>query len=104
MNCQVLCFREKQNHPQLLATNRHISCGALELDKLQWANHSLTGTSNLVADDLYTIYIYEPIGAQIKEVKIIGAPLIENTKSGEIRKISFQSSSAASIQWEISYQ
>ena len=102
--CQVFCFREKQNHPQLLATNRHISCGALELDKLQWANHRLTGTSKLVADDLYTIYIYEPIGAEIKEAKIIGAPLIENSKSGEIRKISFQSGSAASIQWEISYQ
>jgi hypothetical protein len=76
----------------------------LELEKLQWVNHRLTATSNLVADDLYTIYVYEPNGAQIKEVKTIGAPLIENSKSGEVRKISFQSNTTASIQWEISYQ
>ena len=103
-NCQVFCFREKLDHPQLLATNRHISCGALELEKLQWNNHRLSGISNLVANDLYTIYLYEPAGAPMQEVKIIGAALIENSKSGEIRKISFQSTVAAAIQWEISYQ
>jgi hypothetical protein len=103
-NCQVFCFREKQDHPQLLATNRHISCGALELEKLQWANHRLTGTSNMVADDLYTIYVYEPAGTQIKEIKTIGAQLIQDNKMGEIRKISFKSTVASAIQWEISYQ
>ena len=103
-NCQVFCFREKQNHPQLLATNRHISCGALELEKLLWTNNGLTGTSVLVANDLYTIYVYEPVGTQIKEIKTIGAQLIENNKSGEIRKISFQSTDATTIQWELFYQ
>ena len=103
-NCQVFCFKEKQNHPQLLATNRHISCGAFEIEKLQWANHQLTGTSQLVADDSYTIYVYEPEGAQIKEIKTIGAQLMENNKKGLIRTISFQPNTAGSVQWEISYQ
>jgi hypothetical protein len=71
---------------------------------LQWANHRLTGTSNLVADDLYTIYVYEPAGTQIKEIKTIGAQLIQDNKMGEIRKISFKSTVASAIQWEISYQ
>lgn len=103
-NCQVFCFREKQDHPQLLATNRHISCGALELERLRWTNNRLTGTSNLVANDLYTIYIYEPEGTQFKEIKTGGAQLIENNKSGTIRKISFQSTDAAAIQWEMLYE
>jgi hypothetical protein len=103
-NCQVFCFREKQNHPQLLATNRHISCGALELKQLQWTNNRLTGSSDLVENDLYTIYVYEPDGAQFKEIKTGSAQLIENNKSGNIRKISFQSTEAAAIQWAIYYQ
>jgi hypothetical protein len=102
-NCQVFCFREKQNHPQLLATNRHISCGALEIEQLQWNNKRLTGTSKMVADDLYTIYVYEPSGVQFKAIKTGKAKLIENSKSGEIRKITFQSTDAATIQWEVSY-
>ncbi len=103
-NCQLFCFREKQNHPQLLATNRHISCGALELEQLQWNNNRLIGTSNLVADDLYSIYVYEPADAQFKAVNTGIATLIENVLSGNIRKISFRSTDAASVQWEISYQ
>lgn len=103
-NCQLFCFREKQNHPQLLATNRHISCGALEIEQLKWNNNSLTGTSNLVADDLYTIYIYEPAGAIFKKVSTGKAQLIENVLTGNIRKISFQSTYTAALQWEISYQ
>jgi len=103
-NCQLFCFREKQNHPQLLATNRHISCGALELEQLQWNNNRLIGTSNLVADDLYSIYIYEPAGTTFKKVITGNAQLIENVLSGEIRKISFRSTEAVAVQWEISYQ
>jgi hypothetical protein len=103
-NCQLFCFREKQNHPQLLATNRHISCGALELTQLHWSDNRLTGTSNLIADDLYSIYVYESAGAQFKAVDTGKATLIENVLSGNIRKISFRSSDAAAVQWEISYQ
>jgi hypothetical protein len=103
-NCQVFCFREKQNHPQLLATNRHISCGALEMGQLQWNNNRLTGISNLVSDDVYSIYVYEPAGAQFKAVKTGKAALIENLVTGNIRKISFRSTDAALVQWEISYQ
>ena len=55
-HCQVFCLREKQNHPQLLATNRHISCGALEIESMQWSNRQLKGSSTLVADDVYTMY------------------------------------------------
>ena len=103
-NCQVFCFREKQNHPQLLATNRHISCGAFEIENLVWNNKQLKGSSKLVADDLYTIYIYEPAGTQFKELKSGKAQLIENTLKDNIRKISFRSTDAALLQWEISYQ
>jgi hypothetical protein len=103
-NCQVFCFREKQGHPQLLATDRHISCGALELNDLQWSNNTLGGSSNLVANDLYSMYVYEPVGFHFKEVHAGKVQLIENSKSGDIRKISFQSKEAASILWEIKYQ
>ena len=76
----------------------------MELEQLQWSNNRLIGTSNLVADDLYSIYIYEPAGATFKKVDTGKAQLIENVLSGNIRKISFRSTDAAKVQWEIIYQ
>ena len=72
-HCQVFCLREKQNHPQLLATNRHISCGALEIESMQWSNRQLKGSSTLVADDVYTIYVYEPEGYSNTKVTALNA-------------------------------
>jgi hypothetical protein len=102
-HCQVFCLREKQNHPQLLATNRHISCGALEIESMQWNNRQLNGSSTLVADDVYTMYIYEPEGYSNTKVTALNADVLKNEKEGMIRKISLQSKNNSVVHWEIDY-
>lgn len=102
-HCQVFCFREKQNHPQLLATNRHISCGALEIDSLEWKDQQLNGVSQLVAEDVYTIYLYEPDDFHYTGFSVAGANLLENSKIKQVRKISFQSTKASKAQWTVQY-
>jgi hypothetical protein len=103
-NCQVFCFKALQDQPQLLATNRHISCGALEIEKLNWENKSLRGTSKMVENDLYTLYIYEPTNYQFADIQLENTQLIANEKSGNIRTISFKSSQAGNSNWEIAYK
>lgn len=103
-HCQVFCFREKQNHPQLLATNRHISCGALEIDSLEWKEQQLMGESQMVADDVYTLYLYEPGNFQYSHFSLQGATLLGNSKINNIRKISFRSTTNAKAEWAVQYK
>lgn len=102
-NCQLFCIREKQNHPQLLATNRHISCGGLELEELSWNNNTLSGISKVVANDKYTIYIFEPDGAIFNGFNCRGAKLLENTINGKIRAITIMAENEEMVNWEITY-
>lgn len=102
-HCQVFCLREKQNHPQLLATNRHISCGALEIESMQWNNRQLNGSSTLVADDVYTMYIYEPEGYSNTKFTALNADVLKNEKEGMIRKISLRSKNNTTVNWAIDY-
>ncbi|MCX5762589.1 MAG: alpha-galactosidase [Gemmatimonadetes bacterium] len=59
---QVLCLRERVEHPQLLATNRHVSCGGVDLIQMRWADDALTGSSRVVGGDAYVLYVSEPAG------------------------------------------
>ena len=103
-NCQAFCIREKLQHPQLLATNRHISCGGLEIDNLDWENDTLQGTSELVANDKYIIYLYEGGGYTFDKVTLKGAELIGVDKAGPVRKITLISAKGGIVEWRVHYQ
>ncbi len=82
-NCQVFCFREKLDHPQLLATSRHISCGGAELKNCAWNNGNLSGESEMVGNDEYKIFIHVPDGYKVGKV-ITGAQLISREEEQDI--------------------
>ena len=102
-HCQVFCIREKQSHPQLLATNRHITCGALELKNCSWKNNSLEGENMLTIGDDYTIYIYEPDNFGFKKFYFNSGEIVANKKDGLVRSITIHSS-APILSWKVEYQ
>ncbi len=103
--CQVFCFREKQNHPQLLSTNRHISCGGYELKDVQWKNNSLIGSSEVVAGDEYIIYLYEPENFVMNSIDTDKEIKFKTSKEANVRKIIFESGNISGlINWKINYQ
>ncbi len=59
---QVLCLRERQTHPQVLATSRHVTCGGVDLESVRWNGDILEGTSRVVQGDDYALYLTEPEG------------------------------------------
>ncbi|HLI93093.1 MAG TPA: alpha-galactosidase [Puia sp.] len=103
-NCQAFCIREKLPHPQLLATNRHISCGGLEIRALAWADNTLEGKSELVANDKYIIYVYEGPGYTFDKVTAKGAELISAEKTGFVRKITLLSTTGGETEWTVRYK
>jgi hypothetical protein len=102
--CQVLTFRKKTGHPQLLCTSRHISGGAVEIDSLTWTAQTLSGSSNLIPGEEYTLYLYEPEGSTIRDIKVTGADMVRNIVQGSVRQIVISSPSSRKCTWSLSYQ
>ena len=102
--CQLFCIRKKENHPQLLATNRHISCGALELTYLSWENKVLKGESEVVANDEYILYISEPSGFTPTNIDCNEGKITYSGIKNGLREIHIKSPQKASVKWEISYK
>jgi len=101
--CQLFCIRRKEDHPQLIATGRHISCGGYEIESVDWDGRKLSGVSNLVNGDLYEIYLYEPPGFDAKDVAVTGGELTENSKSGLVRKMTVRPEKSAKASWQVGY-
>jgi hypothetical protein len=102
-HCQLFCIREKQGHPQLLATSRHISCGGVDLDSLAWRSNTLFGRSTITANDPYDIYIFEPEGFSFKEFTCEGAEIRDNKKEGYIRVIRLEKAESGTVNWRAEY-
>jgi hypothetical protein len=102
-NCQLFCIREREDHPQLVATSRHISCGGYELRDVSWNAQSLSGTSDVVAGDPYTVFVYEPAGYEYQGTDCQGLPITGIVKRGLVREITFKPDSSTTIHWQINY-
>ncbi len=105
---QVLCLRERVEHPQLLATNRHVSCGGVDLTQMRWAGDALTGTSRVVGGDAYVLYVSEPAGWDAVSVVAPGvtSALGERSESGGVRwrAVMLHADRSQSVEWTIRYQ
>jgi len=102
-NCQLFCIREREAHPQLVATSRHISCGGYELQDLRWSGGSLSGTSKIVGNDAYTLYVLEPAGYKYQGFECTGANVVATMRQGLIREVTILSETSVSVSWRIKY-
>ena len=101
---QVVCFRERQLHPQLLATNRHVSCGGVDLESVRWDGEALSGVSRVVTGDAYELYVTEPDGwtAKSAEAPAASAALGER-RNGSVR-VTIRGAVSGLVAWRIGYQ
>ena len=61
---QLLAIREKSDVPQVLATDRHLTCGAIELENVRWdaASQRLSGTALGQSPMRWKLAIFVPPG------------------------------------------
>ena len=64
---RILSVRPYQGRPQVISTSRHITQGAAEIKAMSFLENTITITSDLVANDRYTVTIYVPEGYKFKE-------------------------------------
>jgi melibiase-like protein/alpha galactosidase C-like protein len=103
---RVLFIHPLSNHPQLVGISRHIS-GTYSIESLAWnaAGNTLRGSSQTVAGDPYTLWIYVPQGFRVAQVRA-AAPGREVTTSRELSgdslRVSFEGRPEA-VDWEVKF-
>jgi len=103
-NCQLFCIRERQTHPQIVATSRHISCGAVDLRDCRWQSGCLSGRSDLMTGEPYALYLHEPPDARFISADFPDAVVVKNSKSGMVREIILTADADKTISWQIYYR
>jgi len=103
-NCQVFCIRERQAHPQILATNRHITGGGVDLVDVTWEGSWLSGKSRVVGGDVYELFISIPSGYVFDRAESSGAALLKTQQDGTVLVISLKSDQSREIAWTVSFQ
>lgn len=96
-------IREKLDRPQLISTNRHISQGAAEIQKLIWIDNTLQGRSKVIENDTYILTIYKPDNYKLKNIEIDDVEIKTETISN-ILKISWAPKQTESIKWQINFE
>jgi alpha-galactosidase len=101
---QAICLREKVDHPQILATNRHVSCGAVDVADVTWSANALDGSSDVVPNETYEIYVTEPAGYSLADARLIGASLIGSEKAGAVRVLRLRPTRGGRVRWHLEYR
>ena len=115
---RVISVRKMTGIPQVLSTTRHLSQGALELEDIYFNSDTcvLTGITNLVPNDNYSIFIYVPGTFCLLRTEIsnpfIGIERVNDIEENEslvdsitptILKLNFCSNKACKIPWSVSF-
>jgi hypothetical protein len=84
---QIIAFREKLDHPQFLASTRHISMGAIDIDKQEWTDDGMLKLDiNGMPGKEEIYWLHVPTGWSDGAVAINGAKVKEQTVDGTVMK------------------
>lgn len=100
---QAICLRPRVDHPQLLATDRHVTCGGVDLVEVIWAERTLRGTSDLVPGAAYVLHLTEPAGFGAPTVRAEGAEVVRSTRTAGGRRIELRSPGGGRVRWTARY-
>jgi len=100
---QVVCLRARVEHPQLLSTNRHVTCGGADVASMSWTARTLEGRSTVVAGDAYDLYVTEPAGYTLGAVDVSGAEVVSRELRDGMRVVRLLSRAGGEVRWRLRY-
>lgn len=101
---QVVCLREQQPRPQLLATNRHVSCGGVDLEQVNWSADTLAGVSRVVSGDTYELYLTEPDGWTAASVDAPGADAALGERRDGAVRVTMRGAKTGLLAWRVGFR
>ena len=106
---RVILLHNLQEHPQLIGLSRHIS-GAFSVGGTAWDNSSLTlsGSSELIAGDPYTLFIYVPDSYSLLKAGISSGENADADITAEMEgsqlKVTIVSGRSGHIDWQLLFR
>ena len=101
--CQAFAIRKRLDRPQIVATNRHVSCGGVDLVDADWKKGALTGRSRVVGGDLYEIYLAVPDGFRLDKFTCDGADVLGTERTGVLVKLALMPRESREIGWSVKF-
>ncbi len=97
-------IRKTLDHPQILSTSRHISQGAVDLNEVAWHSHAktLSGTSNVVKNDPYSLFVRLPKGFGVKGASF-GGHRAEIRTEEHMAEIKVVPDKTGTLSWRIEF-
>lgn len=86
-SCQVIAFRELQDHPQFLACTRHVSMGAISVKKQIWAEGTLTLELTGIPQTMETYWLHCPDAWKLVDVSGEGADVSVRSSNRELLEL-----------------
>ncbi len=102
---QVFCIRQRVAHPQVIATNRHVTCGGPDLQGVSWSagRTALVGESRVVGGDDYVLYLTEPSGYRLAGVTARGGVVGRTSMTGGMRRVHLRAAVGGMVTWTVRY-
>ena len=101
---QALVIRERRPHPQVIATNRHVTGGGVDLLDVRWSNNVLSGRSRVTAGDPYEMVLTEPAGYRLEAFQLGGAAPLEVLREGLVLRVRFPAGGSREVDWSARFK
>jgi len=101
---QVFVIRPRLDHPQIVATSRHITGGGVDLVDVAWTADTVVGTSQVVGGEDYEIYLFEPPGFAFESAACDGAEALPPGRTGGVVTMGCRADSNRTITWRAHFR
>jgi hypothetical protein len=97
-------IRERQDHPQVVATSRHLTGGGVDLMDVAWTDGVLRGRSAVVGVEPYEIFLTEDAGWRLAEMRCDGAAPLPAVRRGGLVHSGCGPSTSREIAWSARFE
>jgi hypothetical protein len=104
-DCDVYSIVEKQDHPVLISTSRHVRQMAFDIKDMAYdaAQRTLRGTSRAVAGDPCQLRFYVPDGFAATGVELSDNLTATMKMGGNLLLVDFTSATGKDVNWKVSF-
>jgi hypothetical protein len=103
VDCDIYSIVEKQDHPVLISTSRHVRQLAFDIKTMAYdaGQKMLGGTSRAVANDPYELRIYVPDGFAAKRVDLSDGITSTMKTDGNLLTVDFTAPTGKDVDWKV---
>ncbi len=102
-DCDIFSIVEKQDHPVLISTSRHIRQMAFDIKQMAYdaPQRALAGVSRAVAGDPYQLRIFLPEGFSAKRVDLSDGVAGTMKTEGSLLTVDFKAATGKDVEWKV---